>query len=340
MSANDLSGIRIIMTLVKKQTLKQLKFPIQDELTYFEKYFRDSMRSRVALLDRITYYIVKRKGKQMRPMFVLYCAKLCGEINEQTYVAASMVELLHTASLVHDDVVDDADRRRGFFSINALWKNKAAVLVGDYLLSKGLLIALENQQFRLLNVMSEAVKNMSEGELLQMEKSRSLDIDEATYFEIIEHKTASLISASCEAGAASTTQDENAISKIKEFGLKIGIAFQLKDDLFDYGNNIIGKPVGNDIKEKKMTLPLIFMLDKLIPAERKKILRQIRKYHDNAKKMNVIIKQVRGSGGIEYTEKKMNQYYQEALSILDYFKGNEISESLKSLLHYVILRSK
>lgn len=328
------------MTAVKKQSLRQLKVPIQEELNYFEKYFRDTMRSRVALLDRITYYIVKRKGKQMRPMFVLYCAKLCGPINEQTYVAASMVELLHTASLVHDDVVDDSNRRRGFFSINALWKNKAAVLVGDYLLSKGLLIALENKQFRLLNIMSEAVRKMSEGELLQMEKSRSLNIDEATYFEIIEAKTASLISASCEAGAASTTDDETIIEKIKEFGLKIGVAFQLKDDLFDYGNNVIGKPVGNDIKEKKMTLPLIFMLDKMSKKNRQNTLKEIRKHHDNSKRMNAIIKQVRSSGGIEYTEKMMNQYYEEALSILDYFKENELSESLKSLLNYVILRSK
>ena len=320
--------------------LNQLKAPISTELQRFESYFKDTMKSRVPLLDRITYYIVKRKGKQLRPMFVLYCARLCGGIKEETYIAASMVELLHTATLVHDDVVDDAMKRRNFFSINALWKNKAAVLVGDYLLSKGLLIALENKQHRLLEVMSKAVRDMSEGELLQMEKSRSLDIDEATYFEIIRKKTASLISASCEAGAASATEDENLIGEIASFGEKIGIAFQMKDDLFDYGVNHIGKPVGNDLKEKKMTLPLIYILDQMTKSERSKILKSIRKDHDNSKKMKKIIQLVREGDGMTYTHEQMIKYKNEAIGHLKSFASNEVYEEVVELVEFVIERKK
>lgn len=320
--------------------LSHIKAPILSELQTFESYFKDTMKSRVALLDRITYYIVKRKGKQLRPMFVLYCARLCGAIQEKTYIAASMVELLHTATLVHDDVVDDAQTRRGFFSINALWKNKAAVLVGDYLLSKGLLIALDNKQHRLLEVMSKAVRDMSEGELLQMEKSRSLDIDESTYYEIIRQKTASLIAASCEAGAVSTTEDESLIGNIAAFGEKIGMAFQMKDDLFDYGVNHVGKPVGNDIKEKKMTLPLIYMLDNMPKSESSRIRKRIRKHHDNSRKMKEIIDQVRSAGGMEYTHEKMLQYKREALEHLKPFATHEVYDHVVQLVDYVIERKK
>lgn len=320
--------------------LSRLKAPIDNELQRFESYFKDTMKSRVPLLDRITYYIVKRKGKQLRPMFVLYCARLCGGIKDETYIAASMVELLHTATLVHDDVVDDAMTRRNFFSINALWKNKAAVLVGDYLLSKGLLIALENKQHRLLEVMSKAVRDMSEGELLQMEKSRSLDIDEATYFDIIRKKTASLISASCEAGAVSTTTDEALISEIAAFGEKIGIAFQMKDDLFDYGVNHVGKPVGNDLKEKKMTLPLIYILDKMPKKERARILKSIRKHHDNNRKMKEIIRLVRNGEGMKYTQDQMIRYKNEAIEHLKSFTSSDVYNQVVELVDFVIERKK
>ncbi len=320
--------------------LSRLQLPIKTELERFESYFRDTMKSRVALLDRITYYIVKRKGKQLRPMFVLYCARLCGGIRQETYIAASMVELLHTATLVHDDVVDDAMTRRSFFSINALWKNKAAVLVGDYLLSKGLLIALENKEYRLLDVLSKAVRDMSEGELLQMEKSRSLDIDEQTYFDIIRKKTASLISASCEAGAVSATEDEEIIAEIAAFGEKIGMAFQMKDDLFDYGENHVGKPVGNDLKEKKMTLPLIHVLDQMEKSQRAKILKSIRKHHDNNKKMKEIIQLVRDGNGMNYTREMMIKYKNEAIEHLQRFASNDIYDEVVELVDFVIERKK
>lgn len=238
-----------------------LKAPIDEELRIFEKKFREAMRSDVALLDKVTYYIYQRKGKQVRPMFIFLAAKMCGGVTEATYTGASLIELLHTATLVHDDVVDDANERRGFFSINALWKNKIAVLVGDYLLSKGLLLSLEHQQYRLLHIVSNAVKAMSEGELLQMEKARKLDITEEVYFQIITNKTASLIASACATGAASATDDEVLIEKLRQIGEYIGIAFQIKDDLFDYGEADIGKPRGIDIKERKMTLPLIYTLN-------------------------------------------------------------------------------
>ena len=320
--------------------LSRLKAPIEKELDRFEAYFKDTMKSRVPLLDRITYYIVKRKGKQLRPMFVLFCAELCGGIKEETYIAASMVELLHTATLVHDDVVDDANTRRGFFSINALWKNKAAVLVGDYLLSKGLLIALENKQYRLLDVLSKAVRDMSEGELLQMEKSRSLNINESTYFDIIQKKTASLISASCEAGAVSATTDETRIHEIASFGLKIGMAFQMKDDLFDYGENHVGKPVGNDLKEKKMTLPLIYVLDQMQNGQRNQILRTIRKHHDNSGKMKEIIQLVRNGDGMAYTHDQMIKYKNEAIDHLSHLVSRPVYNDVVNLVNYVIERKK
>ncbi|HMZ93571.1 MAG TPA: polyprenyl synthetase family protein, partial [Chitinophagales bacterium] len=266
-------------------SVDNIKLPIEDELKIFEKKFRDVMRSHVALLDKVNYYIYQRKGKQVRPMFVFLAAKIVGEVNENTYVGASLIELLHTATLVHDDVVDDAYERRGFFSVNALWKNKIAVLVGDYFLSKGLLYALETKNYNLLHITSDAVKRMSEGELLQMEKARKLDIEEEIYFEIIKNKTASLIAAACKVGAASVTQDEALINKMHKIGELIGIAFQIKDDLFDYGEADIGKPRGIDIKERKMTLPLIYTLQHSDKATKKWIINTVKNHNEDKQKV-------------------------------------------------------
>ena len=284
------------------QSLSTIREPIEQELKHFEKHFRDAMRSPVPLLDKITYYIVRRKGKQVRPMFVFLSAKLCGEVNESTYSAASLVELLHTATLVHDDVVDDSYERRGFFSINALWKNKIAVLVGDYLLSRGLLLSLKNKEFRLLEIVSEAVKSMSEGELLQIEKARRLDIKEDIYYEIIRQKTASLIASACSAGAASSTKDEQTIEQMRLFGEKIGIAFQIRDDLFDFGTDDVGKPLGIDIKEKKLTLPLIYALDHADRQDKRRIMNNIRLHSEKTDKVKEVIDFVNESGGLEYAQ--------------------------------------
>ena len=321
-------------------TIDQIKAPIADDLSQFEGFFRDSMKSKVALLDRITYYIVKRKGKQVRPMFVFLCARLLGEVNPKTYRAASLVELLHTATLVHDDVVDDSFERRGFFSINALWKNKIAVLVGDYLLSRGLLIALDDGDYDLLQIMSNAVKAMSEGELLQMEKARRLDIKEDVYFDIIRQKTASLIAAACAAGAASVDGDEEQIKTIRECGEKIGIAFQIKDDLFDYGDANIGKPRGIDIREKKMTLPLIYTLEQSDKRTRWKIINTIKRHNKDKKRVNALIETVRDTGGIDYAKDMMERYKREALDLLNELPENSARDSLRDLIHYVTERSK
>ena len=327
--------------MIKKiSTLNQIKSPIAEELKHFEKYFKASMKSHVPLLDKITYYIVQRKGKQLRPIFVFLSARMWGEITEKTYNAASLIELLHTATLVHDDVVDDAYERRGFFSINALWKNKIAVLVGDYLLSRGLLLAVENDEFDLLHIVSKAVKEMSEGELLQIEKARKLDIDESVYFDIIRQKTASLIAAACAAGTSSVTDDEQSIALMREFGETIGLAFQIKDDLFDYGSSSIGKPKGIDIKEKKMTLPLIYALAKANKKEKRHIINSIRKRSTDPKVVKEVISFVKESGGLEYAEKVMKEYKFKALSILDRLDESEAKESLKVLLNYVIEREK
>src|SRR5687767_4017088 len=292
---------------------------IEEELKIFEAKFKDAASSNVPMLDRIMRYVVKRKGKQLRPMFVFLSARLCGEVNESTYRAASLVELLHTATLVHDDVVDDSLERRGFFSVYALWKNKASVLVGDYLLAKGLLLSLDNNDFQLLKFVSDAVRQMSEGELLQMEKSRSLNLDEETYFEIIKSKTASLLASACAAGAWSTCKDEEKTNRLKEFGEKAGIAFQIKDDLFDYAAEDIGKPTGNDIKEKKLTLPLIYTLDKVDKATRRKIIYIIKNENTQKEKVNYIIDVVEKTGGIAYTIDRMNAYKAEALQLLHSF---------------------
>src|SRR6476620_9963562 len=281
---------------------------IENELRIFEEKFKDAAKSNVAMLDRIMRYIMKRKGKQLRPMFVFLSAKLCGEVNESTYRAASLVELLHTATLVHDDVVDDALERRGFFSVYALWKTKASVLVGDYLLAKGLLLSLDNSDFRVLPLLSEAVRQMSEGELLQMEKSRSLNLDEATYFEIIRNKTASLLASACAAGAWTASENEDTTLKLKTFGEKIGMAFQIKDDLFDYASGNVGKPTGNDIKEKKLTLPLIYTLNNVDRETKRKIIYIIKNENTRKDKVKYIIDVVEKTGGIAYTVNKMNAY--------------------------------
>ncbi len=320
--------------------LNQIRKPIAAELDLFEEKFRETMKSKIALLDRVMYYIVQRKGKQMRPMFVFLSAKLTGEISESTYTAASLIELLHTATLVHDDVVDDAYERRGFFSINALWKNKIAVLIGDYLLAKGLLVSLENNQHRLLQITSNAVKEMSEGELLQIEKARRLDIKEDVYYEIIRKKTASLIASACSAGTASVTKDENIIEQMRLFGEKIGIAFQIKDDLLDYGDDDIGKPHGIDIKERKLTLPIIYTLQNASRSDRRKIIYIIKNENKNKEKVNWVIDFVKKNGGIQYAEQKMYEYQNAAFEILKQFPENESAVALKQLVEFTTERKK
>ena len=326
-------------TKMSKQ-LKEIKEPIDKELKAFETYFADAMKSKVPLLDKITYYIVRRKGKQMRPMFVFLSALCCGEISSATYEAAAMIELLHTGTLVHDDVVDDSLKRRGFFSINALWKNKIAVLVGDYLLSKGMLIALENDRFQLLKIVSKSMKAMIEGELLQSEKARKLDINEDLYYEIIENKTASLIAASCSAGAASATEDPETVELMRQFGVKIGIAFQIKDDLFDYGDEEIGKPTGIDIKEKKMTLPLIYTLNKVDEATKKTVIRNIKRHSTDKNKVREIIDLVKRTGGLEYARKAMLDYQNQAFDLLHQMPENPGRKSLEDLVRFVTERKK
>lgn len=320
--------------------LKEIQAPIAQEMTDFEKTFRDSMKSNVLLLDKIMTYIVKRKGKQMRPMFVFLSAGVAGEINESTYRGAALIELLHTATLVHDDVVDDAHYRRGFFSINALWKNKIAVLVGDYLLSRGLLLSVDYGDLDLLKIVSHAVKEMSEGELLQMEKARKLDIDEDIYYEIIRQKTASLIASCCSVGACSSGADADTIEKMRLFGEKVGMAFQIKDDLFDYGTAEIGKPLGIDIKEKKMTLPLIYALRNASMIEKKKVIFKIKNQGHKSKKVQEVIEFVKNSGGLEYAEEVMEKFYDEALDILQSFKESTFKNSLNGLVQYTIMREK
>ena len=321
--------------------LNEIKKPIASHLDIFETKFRDSMKSNVALLDIITRYIIKRKGKQMRPMFVFLTADIVGEIKESTYTAASLIELLHTATLVHDDVVDDSNERRGFFSINALWKNKVAVLVGDYLLSKGLLLSLDNDEFELLKIVSAATREMSEGELLQIEKARKLDVDEAIYFEIIRKKTASLIASCCASGAASAGASPEVINKMKLFGEKVGIAFQIKDDLFDYeSSNKTGKPNGIDIKEQKMTLPLINLLNNSSWSEKRKIVNIVKNHNTNPEKVKEVIDMVNKSGGIAYARQKMENYHNEDIDILSTFPESESKSALKNLVDFTIERKK
>ncbi|WP_162416938.1 polyprenyl synthetase family protein [Cyclobacterium roseum] len=323
-----------------KQDLQQIQAPIATEMADFEKKFRSFMQSKVKLLDHITQYIVRRKGKQMRPMFVFLSSGVSGSISEASYRGAALIELLHTATLVHDDVVDDANYRRGFFSINALWKNKIAVLVGDYLLSRGLLLSVENGDFDLLKIVSNAVREMSEGELLQISKARKLDITEEVYYTIIRQKTASLISSCCAVGAATAGASGESTEKMRLFGEKVGMAFQIKDDLFDYGEDVVGKPVGIDIKEKKMTLPLIYALNHASWVDKKKIIYKIRNGSENKSTVNEIINFVKASGGLEYAQKVMNDFYQEALSILAEFPESDYKTSLSALVTYTIEREK
>lgn len=321
-------------------TLAYIKTPIESELRIFEDRFKDSVKSNVPLLDTIMNYIVKRKGKQMRPLFVLHCAKLFGEVNESTYRGAALVELLHTATLVHDDVVDESNMRRGFFSINALWKNKVAVLVGDYLLSKGLLLSLKNKDFKALEILSSAVEQMSEGELLQMEKARKLDITEEVYFDIITKKTASLLASCCGIGAHSTAAGEDVIKDIMTMGEATGIAFQIKDDLFDYGDNKVGKPTGIDIVEKKMTLPLIYALNAADKSERRHIIRIIKKDKKSKNQIAEVISFVKEKGGIEYAQTRMMEYKSKAQKLLNNIKTESSTEYLNALIDYVIERKK
>ncbi len=322
-------------------TIREIKKPIQQEMLLFEKKFKSSLNSNVPLLDKILHYIVKRKGKQMRPMFVFLSGKLFGDVNESSFRAASLIELLHTATLVHDDVIDDANMRRGFFSINALWKNKIAVLVGDYLLSQGLLMSLENQEYDLLQIVSKAVKEMSEGELLQIEKARKLDIEEDVYFEIIRQKTATLIAACCACGAVAANQDKETVERMRKFGELIGIAFQMKDDLFDYYNeDLIGKPTGIDIKEQKMTLPLIYTLKNSDKKQKKFIIQTVKNHNTNSERVAEVLDIVKRSGGIDYTIDKMKSYQKEALQVLKTFDDNESRKSLELLVTFVIERKK
>ena len=324
------------------KVVSEIKAPIAYEMDLFEKKFRLSMSSRVALLNRITHFIVNRKGKQMRPMFVFLVAKMLGkgQVNDRTYRGASVIELIHTATLVHDDVVDDSLRRRGFFSINALWKNKIAVLVGDFLLSKGLLLSIDNGDFDLLRIISVAVREMSEGELLQIEKARRLDITEDVYYEIIRQKTATLIAACCAMGAASVRPESEEIEKMRHFGELIGMAFQIKDDLFDYGNERIGKPTGIDIKEQKMTLPLIHVLNNASKKDKSWVINSIKKHNLDRKRVRQVINFVKTSGGLEYAVQKMYTYRDQAMEILMQFPKNEYRDSLETMVNYVIDRKK
>ena len=322
-------------------SLEKIQQPIAHEMEAFEDFFKSAMQSENMLLDKITHYIIKRKGKQMRPMFVFLASKVCGNVSPATYTAASLIELLHTATLVHDDVVDVANTRRGFFSINALWKNKIAVLVGDYLLSRGLLMSVDKGEFQLLRIVSNAVKEMSEGELLQQEKSRLLNITEEVYYEIIRQKTASLTAACCESGASAAGANEQDVKRMYEFGLHVGLAFQIKDDLLDYGfGEKIGKPIGIDIKERKLTLPLIVALRNAEPAERKELLSIIKKHNTDGVRVKQLVKRVIELGGIDYASDKMNQFRDRALEILQHFSDSPAKSSLIELVHYTINRKK
>ncbi len=321
--------------------LNEIRKPIHPEMQQFEKHFRDSMKSNIPLLNIITNYLLRRKGKQMRPMFVFLTAGLCGDITPSSYNAASLIELLHSASLIHDDVVDESYERRGFFSINALWKSKVSVLLGDYLLAKGLLLSVKEKEHELLRLVSDAVREMSEGELMQMQKSRKLNITKEDYFEIIRKKTAALIAACTACGAWSASQDNELTEKFRVFGEKVGMAFQIKDDLFDYQQKgFIGKPTGNDIKEKKFTLPLIHALEVCPDKERKHIIRIIRRHNNNASKVQEVIAFARSYEGLEYSEKLMLDYRDDAMEILAEMPDNQHRKALQDLVNYVVVRKK
>ena len=324
------------------KAVAQIKLPIEKEMELFEKKFSNSMISKVSLLNKITHYVVNRKGKQMRPMFVFLIAKMNnqGAVNERTYRGASVIELIHTATLVHDDVVDDSDRRRGFFSVNALWKNKIAVLVGDFLLSKGLLLSIDNDDFDLLKIISVAVREMSEGELLQIEKARNLDITEAIYFEIIRQKTATLIAACCAMGAKSVHASEDKVEAMRNFGELIGVAFQIKDDLFDYSDQAIGKPTGIDIKEQKMTLPLIYAINNASSKDKSWLINSVKNHNKDKHRVKQVIAFVKTNGGLDYAVQQMKDYQQKALGILDTYPSSPYKDSLNLMVNYVIDRKK
>ena len=319
----------------------EIREPISKEMEIFENKFSKLMLSDVPLLNRITHYIIKRKGKQMRPMLIFLCSKLLssGNVNEKVYRGAAVIELIHTATLIHDDVVDESNKRRGFFSINAIWKNKIAVLVGDFLLSKGMLLCIDNKDYDILDVISESVKQMSEGELLQIEKAKKLDIDEETYFEIIKKKTASLISSCCKIAAVSVNSSSSEVKKIAKIGMHIGIAFQIKDDLFDYGKKTIGKPRGIDIKQKKITLPLIYTLNNVNKSEKRWIIKSLKKNKKSRALINQIISLVKERGGLDYAIEIMNKYHKLSLDDLETFKDSSYKDSLKKMVNYVINRN-
>ena len=324
------------------QTVAKIRQPIVAEMDLFEVKFKEAMASKVALLNRITYYIASRKGKQMRPMFVFLVAKLAGEgkVTDRTYRGASIIELIHTASLVHDDVIDASDKRRGFFSVNALWKNKIAVLVGDFFFSKGLLLSLDHDDFDLLKIVSEAVREMSQGELLQLEKARRLDINEVVYYDIIRQKTATLIAACCAMGAASVGCSDEEIERFRSFGEYAGMAFQIKDDLFDYGTEEIGKPTGIDIKEQKMTLPLIYVLNNCSKKEHDWLINSIKNHNKDAKRVKEVIAFVKKKGGLDYAVSKMKQFQKEALELIERYPKSEYKDALILMVNYVIDRNK
>ena len=322
------------------KTVELIKLPIKNEMELFEKKFSNLMISKVSLLNRITHYVVNRKGKQMRPMFVFLSAKIISSdiVSDKVFRAASIIELIHTATLIHDDIVDSSNMRRGFFSLNALWKNKIAVLVGDFLLSKGMLLCIDNDDFDLLKIISNSVKDMSEGELLQIEKARKLDIDEQTYFDIITKKTASLIASCCALGAAASNGSNEKIEFFRKLGEKVGIAFQLKDDLFDYGSKKIGKPIGVDLKEKKLTLPIIYAINNSSKLKKRWLINSIKNHNKDSKVIKEVIDYVKDTGGIEYTTSKLMSYHQSALSDLKKLDDSEYKKSLKKLINYVIER--
>ena len=322
------------------KTVELIKLPIKNEMELFEKKFSNLMISNVSLLNRITHYVVNRKGKQMRPMFVFLSAKIISSdiVSDKVFRAASIIELIHTATLIHDDIVDSSNMRRGFFSLNALWKNKIAVLVGDFLLSKGMLLCIDNDDFDLLKIISNSVKDMSEGELLQIEKARKLDIDEQTYFDIITKKTASLIASCCALGAAASNGSNEKIEFFRKLGEKVGIAFQLKDDLFDYGSKKIGKPIGVDLKEKKLTLPIIYAINNSSKLKKRWLMNSIKNHNKDSKVIKEVIDYVKDTGGIEYTTSKLMSYHQSALSDLKKLDDSEYKKSLKKLINYVIER--
>lgn len=321
--------------------LYEIRQPVDEEMKMFEKHFRSSMKSKVPLLDLITHYILRRKGKQMRPLFVFLTAKMLGNVRESTFHAASFIELLHTATLIHDDVIDESYERRGFFSINALWHSKVAILIGDYLLAKGLLLAVDNHEYDLLNIVSEAVREMSEGELLQIQKSRKLNINKEEYYEIIRMKTATLISACTASGAYSAGADKATIENLKKFGEYVGMAFQIKDDLFDYQKKgITGKPAGNDIKEKKFTLPLIHALENGDSNVKRQIIKAIKRQNNNARKIQEIIDFAVQNKGIEFSVMKMNEYKDSAIELIKDFPENDAKKSLIALVNYVVTRNK